>query len=175
MKDDIILNNLGLIYKVIKDLNCCIKNDDDFEEYYFAGLMGLISASKTYDNNKSKSNYLYVSIKKRIINQFQIRNRAKRYTPHRNISSNIVVNEVELESLIPSKTNIEKKVTDKVLVEWLLGKLKNKQYKAYIIEYYGIGVPSLNMQEMALKYGKSKQYIHQSIQMGLRLMRKELE
>ena len=70
MKDEIILNNLGLIYKAMKDLHCQIRTEEEFEQYYYAGLFALIKASKTYDETKGKSGYLYIYIKNAIKKQF---------------------------------------------------------------------------------------------------------
>lgn len=167
MKDEIILNNLGLIYKAIKDLNCNYATQDEFEDYYFAGLVGLIKASKTYDPSKSKSSYLLIGIKKQILVQFATNSRKKRLARRMDISLNKEINDTELGELIVDDYNLEKKVLDKVLVEELLDRLKNKRYKTFLIEYYGIGKPQLNMHEIGYKYGVSHQFVHNSIKYAL--------
>ena len=100
MKDKIVLENLGLIYKVIKDLHCNYTNQEEFEQYYYAGLVGLIKASKTYDPTKSKSSYLVNGIRKSILSTFVIRSAKKRYTGMYNISLNKEINDIELQDLI---------------------------------------------------------------------------
>lgn len=165
MKDEIILNNLWLIKKVMKDLHCQYRDEEEYYAYYYAGLIGLIEASKTYDEKKGKSTYLYNGVYVRILNVFKYNTNPKRIkTP---ISLNTEVNDIEYQDLIACDYNLEKKVTDKILIEELLSELKDKKYKQFIIEYYGIGTPSLNMRELAEKYGVCQQNISQSIRRGL--------
>lgn len=174
MKDEIILDNLGLIHKAIKDLHCVYRNKEEFDTFYYAGLIGLINASKTYDKTKGKSGYLYRSIKFRIKNVFGYNSNPKRHNGKAPISLNTEVYETQLQDLIISDYNLEKEVINKMYVEYLLGKLKNKRYKKFIIEYYGIGVPELKMQEIADKYGVSRQYVHQCIHRGLDLIKERI-
>ena len=175
MRDKIILDNLGLIYKVIKDLNCVYRNEEEYNKFYYAGLFGLIDATKYYKSETGSSAYLYNAIKYRIISVFKYNSKPKRYNGMGEVSLNAEVYNIELQDLIPSKQNLEKEVIDKVYVEYLLSKLKDTRYKQLIIEYYGIGVPALNMRELAQKYGVCQQNISQLIQRGLSLLRKEIE
>lgn len=175
MKDEIILNNLGLIHKAIKDLHCVYKNQEEFEEYYYAGLIGLIKASKTYDKTIGKSTYLYNNICLRIKSVFKYNSNPKRYNGKAEISLNLEQHGIELQDLIASNYNMEYEVINKIYVEKLLSKLKDKRYKQFIIEYYGIGCPELNMREIAQKYGVCVQNVQQAIQRGLRYLRKETE
>lgn len=175
MKDKIVLDNLGLINKAIKDLNCRYRNQDEFEAYYYAGLIGLIKASKTYNSEKGKSTYLYKSIERRIKTVFDYNSNSRRNNGKIPISLNTEIKDMELMNIIASDYNLEKEVINKILIEDTLNKLKNKRYKKFIIEYYGINQEALNMQEIALKYGVSKQCVQQSIQWGLKLMRKEIK
>lgn len=175
MKDEIILNNLGLITKAMKDMNCQLINPDDFEDYYFSGLVGLIIASKTYDDSKGKSTYLYKGIKKGIMFNFLSRTRKKRDRLNQEISLSTPTNFGELQDIIPDTRRFENEVINKIIVHEALDRLKNTKYKQFIIEYYGIGVPQLNIRELALKYGVSKQSVQQTIKWGLEVLRKEIK
>ena len=93
MNEKIVLENLNLIYKVMKDLNCNMTREEEIEEYWFAGLCGLIDASKVFDETKGKSTYLYKSIRNRIFNVFYKNTRPKRYAKIKPISLNIKVND----------------------------------------------------------------------------------
>jgi RNA polymerase sigma factor (sigma-70 family) len=175
MKDEKIINNLGLIHKVIKDLNCVYRNDDEYDRFYYAGLFGLITAIKTFDEEKGNSTYLYNAIKYRIISVFNYNSNPRRYNGTTEISLNTEKYSAELQDYIVSDYNLEKEVINKIYVEYLLGKLKNKRYKKFIIEYYGINCPALNMREIAQKYGICQQNVSQAIKRGLWLLRKEIE
>lgn len=175
MKEEIILNNLGLIHKAIKDLHCVYRNQEEYDNFYYAGLLGLIKASQTYDETKGKSTYLYNNICLRIKNVFRYNSNPKRHNGLAEVSLNIEIQNGELQDLIISNYNLEKEVLNKILIEDTLNKLKNRRYKTYIKEYYGIGTPQLNIPELALKYGVSKQCVQQTIKWGLELMRKEIK
>ena len=77
-EEELILNNLGLIYKVIKDLKCYWRTEDEFQDYYDAGLEGLIMGAKTYDGSSKPSTYLYPCIKNMIIREFVTSEQLKR-------------------------------------------------------------------------------------------------
>lgn len=167
MKDKIILDNLNLINKVMKDLNCEIKSQDDYEQYYYAGLIGLIKSSRKYDSSKGKSGYLYKGIKRYIIAEF-IKNSTKKRYGLKKISLNIEINNIELINYVQSSFNLEKYVIDKIYLKNILNELKNKSYKTYLIEYY---INDLSLVEIAKKHGVSKQDIHQSIHYALGKLR----
>jgi len=173
MRDKNILNNLGLIVKVMQDLNCDLSNQDNFEEYYFAGLLGLMKASETYDSTKGKSGYLYKAIRGRIISVFR-KNTSSKRSPYKNISLNEVINDKgeELIDLIQDDYSFEQKLINKDYIHYLLNKLKNKRYKTFLLEYYGIGTEQLNLSEIALKYGVSKQFVYHSIKYALQRLKK---
>lgn len=71
--------------------------------------------------------------------------------------------------------NLEEDVITRLTVRDALNKLKNKRYKQFIVEYYGIDCPALNTHELARKYGVSHQNVQQVIKWGLRLLRKEMK
>ena len=50
--NELILNNLNLVHFVIKKMNIKIGNDFDYDDLYQVGVIGLIYASKNYDENK---------------------------------------------------------------------------------------------------------------------------
>lgn len=175
MNEEVVLKNLGLINKVIKDMNCLIRDDEDYDFYYHIGLLGLIEASKTYNEEKGKSGYLYKGIKVRIFNAFRYNLSDKRHNTIPDISLNKTINDIELIDLIPSNYNMEEEIMTKVYVEQLLSKLKDKKYKTYLMEYYGIGSVKLTAREIAKKHGVSKQSVFDAINRGLGKLRKEIE
>lgn len=170
-----ILKHIKLIYKVMKDLNCQYKNQDEFDDYFYAGLFGLMSSLETYDETKGKSNYLYSAIEKRIRNVYYYNSRPKRFTGKRPISLNTMIDNTEIIDLIVDDYNLEKEVINKEYVNHLLSQLKDTKYKKCLMEYYGIGTKPLNTFELAKKYNTSHQYITLCIQRGIAMLRKVVE
>lgn len=174
MNEDLVLNNKGLIIKVMKDLHCKIRSEEEFEDYYYVGLLGLLRAIKNYDETKGKSTYLYLGIKTALTNEFKKRS-AEMRTKYKTISLNYsIADEIELIDTI-AIDSFESELINKIYVEELLSKLKNKRYKQFLIEYYGINCPALTLPKIASKYGITPQCVRQYIQRALELLRKELK
>ena len=61
-----------LIPKVIKDINCQYRSQDEWQEYFDAGEIGLVIAINTFDINRGdKSTYFYTCIKHNILILFK--------------------------------------------------------------------------------------------------------
>ena len=180
--EEIILNNLGLVNKAIKDLHCRYKNQDEYEELYQIGIIGLIRSAKKYDSAKGKSGYLYKGICYELKKSFYLNSMGKRYINLNAISLDQVVyttdDEVSLIDIIPSNEDIEKdfiKEETKERVVNTINKLQNERYKTFICEYYGINQPKLNYTEIAKKYGVTRQYVQQCFKSGEKKLKILLE
>jgi RNA polymerase sigma factor (sigma-70 family) len=173
MRDEFILSNIGLVYKAIKDLHCYCPNEDDFEEYYFAGIIGLIYASDNYDPSKGKSGFILSCVKNEILKTFIKRSAMKRQ--RNDVSANKIINDTELQNLIASDYNLEKEAINNIYIEQiyeLANKLKGKNAKEYFIEYYK---EEKTMEDIAQKYGVTRQLVFMSIKNSIKKIRKELE
>lgn len=180
MKDKLILDNLGLINKAMKSLNCQYSNKEEFDELYYAGLIGLIKSANLYDTTHTSSTYLYKSICNEIKNLFREKTTMKRYRWKKEVSLDQELTEegATLENLLPSDENIETDYITKELKQRVrngLNRLKEKNYKTFIKEYYGIDTQPKSMQKIALKYGVSRQCVQQGIERGMKHLKKELE
>ena len=51
--DNLIITNQGLIGKAIKDLKCYWRTEDEFQDLYDAGMIGLIKGAKEYKKELS--------------------------------------------------------------------------------------------------------------------------
>lgn len=172
--NDEVLDNIKLIYKVMRDLHCNYKNEEEYDEYYCAGVIGLIKGLRKYRGPESKGLFLYMAIKTEIIRIF-IKNTTKKRLHKMEYSlNNIIKDDLEYIDTFSSNYDLEKEIVNKVYAEQLLKKLKDRDYKKFIVEYYGIGVPELKMQEIADKYGVSRQYVHQCIHRGLDLIKERI-
>lgn len=180
MRDKLILNNLGLIYKVMKDLHCDFTDEENKEDIYYQGLIGLIKAVDTYDETKSTSKYFYICIANQIKLFFKLKTAQKRYSKLKSISLDQPYqgNDLYLIDILPSEENIEENYIKKDTQERVrkaLSKLKNKLELKCLCEYYGIGSKAQNYRQMARKYGVSYQCIQQRVKRGLKNIKKELE
>lgn len=143
-KEQLILENQGLIYKAIKDLHVYWTTDDEFDDYYHAGLIGLINGAKQYDSTISKkSTFLYVCIINSIKHHMIQRNTKGRFNPYgSNISLNKLVSEEdELLDLIPDTTNLEEEMENQMEKEMLLKAVNNlprEKDQLVIKMYYGL-------------------------------------
>lgn len=113
MYEQLVLDNLNLIYYVLKQIGLYSQH----EEYYDLGLIGLVRAAKTYDPNKGYkfSTYAAVSIKNMILRQVRINNAERRKSNRNTISLDRVMyrsekKEVVLEDLIASDYDLEEDV-----------------------------------------------------------------
>ena len=170
MKDEIVLNNIGLIYKAIKDLNCQYRTEDDFEDYYFAGLVGLINASKMYDPNKSNTSFLYKCITNEIKKIFTIRNAKKR--KGRALSLNQTINNMEYIDLIPSGLHYDEQI---ILKEWInssINRLKNKKDADIIRKRF---LKDMKIREIAKENHITRQMVEQRLRNGLKALKMILE
>lgn len=170
MKDGIVLNNIGLIYKAIKDLNCQYRTEDDFEDYYFAGLVGLINASKVYEPVKSNSSFLYICIVNEIKKVFITRNAKKR--KGRTLSLNQTINNMEYIDIIPSKMNYEEKI---ILREWInssINRLRNKKDADIIRKRF---LKGMKTKEIAKENHTSRQMVEKRLRNGLKALKMILE
>ena len=180
MKDKIILDNIGLIHKVIKDLHCNCTSQEEYQEYYEVGLIGLITASKKYDEELSKSKYLYIGIKNELTNYFRHKTYKKRYNGLKELSlyEQCQGTETYLVDIIPSNQNLEEEYIRKEEIETInkiLNKYKNKKNVEIFKKYYGIGYDAKDLRQLAKEYGVTHQCIHSKVTKLRNKIRKELK
>lgn len=185
MDEKLILENIPLIYKVIKDMHCYWKTEDEFQSLYDAGLEGLIRGAKSYDNSKGKhSTFLYQCIRNMICREIYSSELDKR-----KINKEIMISldkEVDPESdttykdyLEDVNVNIEAEIEKKLEVERLLSavnSLKSQKDKLAIKKYYGLeGYSMKNCEEIAKEFGVSRTMIATRIRRCYPKLKKWLE
>lgn len=186
-RDRLILDNLQLIHKVIKDLHLYFDTEDEYQEYYDYGLEGLIKAVDKYDSSKYKqSTFFYPCIKNMVLRCVYEKNRAKNKNKFgKDISlDKVLANEGEKELLLEDvlkdlNINIEEEVEKKLEIERLLmavNKLKNEKDKLIIKMYYGLdNFNQMSMDKIAVKFGISRSAIGQKITRARRKLREYLQ
>lgn len=143
-KEQLVLDNQGLIYKVIKDLHLHWASDDEFDDYYYEGLIGLIKGAKEYDYSKSNSStFLYVCIKNEINHYLLYKNTKGRINPYgKDVSLNTLISdEDELLDLIPDNNDVAKEIEQKIREEAMLeavNSLPREKDRLVIKMYYGL-------------------------------------
>lgn len=112
--DNFVIDNLKLVNFVIKKMN--ILNANDYEDYYQVGVIGLIHATKTY-NNKFKgafSTYAYACIKNEIIKYIK-KNRSNYIS-----LEDKIFNDIRIEDTIADN---EELIIDKIIIKETYKKL----------------------------------------------------
>ncbi|MBO7732068.1 MAG: sigma-70 family RNA polymerase sigma factor [Methanobrevibacter sp.] len=178
MREEKILNNIGLIHKVMKDLNYHYRGDDDFDEVFYYGLLGLINGIDTLNEAKGNSSYLYTCIKNKIMQLFVIRSAQMRKGETISMELYLGTSEFPIKEIIADTTNIEEEYIHKEEIENMLATLerfKNKKHIAIIKENFGIGCEKKSIREISKKYGVSPQAIQQMRVRLLKWLKKELE
>ena len=178
MREEKILNNIGLIHKVIKDLNYQYRGNDDFDEVFYYGLLGLINGIDTLNENKGKSKYLYTCIKNKIMQLFVIRSAQMRKGSTISLDLELGSSSITLDNLLADPLNIEEEYIRKEEIENMLATLeryKNKKHVAIIKANFGIGREKKTIREISKEYGVSPQAIQQMRVRLLKWLKKELE
>lgn len=184
-EEELILNNIKLIYLSIKQMNLYYKNEDELQEYYDAGLEGLIKGAKKYDPSSGykESTFFTICIKNEIKKYLYLKTMPKRFNKNgKDISLNNLVHdslsECTYEEIIPDlNTNVELEVEKKLETERLIAavnSLKNELDKKAIKLYFGIdGYPDAKTyEEVASKMRVSRQMINIRIKRGLSHLKK---
>lgn len=187
LEEKLILENMALIRKVIKDLHLYWQTDDEFQEYYDVGLDGLIKGVRSYDETKGKiSTWCIPCIKNEILHLVTKKNYKKNKNEYgRDISLNFTINEdsekvTEYGDLIPDlNTNIELEIEKKLEAERLLAavnQLKNEKDKLVVKMYYGLdGYEPRMFREIAEQFCCSKSAIQFRAKRALSLLKQYLE
>ena len=172
--------NIKLIHKVIKDLKIYWSTEDEHQEYYDAGLEGLIKGAKKYDYSTKPGTYLYKCIKNEILHQIVLSETNKRKINKENMLS--LEQEVNYDNdttfgeLIASDYDLEEEVEKKLKIEGIikeLGKMKNQKDALAIKMYFGLeGRTPKNYNEIAEEFGVSRNMIYVRINRTLKRLEK---
>lgn len=184
MEERLVLDNIKLIYKCIKDLNCQYKTEDEFQNYYDAGLVGLINGAKTYDPSVAKqSTYLYKCIKNGITRYFQTsESDCRKINKMRKTSiDDNVYDESDLTyaEIIPDpNVDIEQEIENQIKLEAVIKCLDyiDKKDALIIRKYYGIcGEERKSLEEIGKQLGVSRERANQRRARGIRKIKAKID
>lgn len=181
-EEKLFLENKGLIYMAIKRMHLFYDTEDEFQEYYDAGVDGLLNGIRTYDETKGfkLSTYLYTCIYNGIARRVYLNTMPKRKNKYgRDLSLNKLVDTADDESnefgdFIPDpNVNIEKEIDDEIEKERLIlavNQLKNEKDKLVIKMYYGLdGYEELGTYEkVGRQLGISREAVRQKLVRALK-------
>ena len=146
--ENLIINNLNLIHLSIKQMHLSYKTDDEYQNYYDAGLDGLINGVKTYNSSVGKiSTYLVICIKNSIKQYLTTKCAKKRnniYGSDLSLSfeyEDSRGDKMTLENVIPDTSiNVEKEIENKINYENILVAIDNLKFKEKICMQYYFGL-----------------------------------
>lgn len=177
-EEELFIKNKPLIKKVIKDLGCKYKTEDEYEEYVFYGILGLLNAIRKYKSDiPTSSSYFYTSIKNSILHSFIIKTSNTRKINYMYLKSfdEVLLEDSSLYEVIPDTTiNLEEDLLKKEQYEFLykaLDKLK-PSYKKIICENYGIGIKKKTLDVIAKESKVSRQAINVKKKLALKKLKK---
>ena len=141
-KEKLILDNINLIYMVLKRYNLY----NQLDEYYDIGMIGLVKGANTYSGDKGykTSTYLTSCITNEILAYKRKQSMQKRGNGIQDISIYTQINdngkELYLLDVIPSKENIEDNIIKKEKLELIYKKILdlNERDKFIICSTYGL-------------------------------------
>ncbi len=184
-EEKLYLEHKPLIYMAMKRKHLFYETEDEFQEYYDAGLDGLLRGIRTFDENKGYkiSTYLYKCILNELSHKLTIKNMKKRKNEYgRDISLNRLVDFNDDESgefgdFIPDpNVDIEKELEDNLEKERLIysvNKLQNEKDKLVIKMYYGIDgyEERKSYERVAEELGVSRECINQRLHRALKRLK----
>lgn len=185
-EEQMILNNLPLIYKSIKKMRLRWETEDEWQDYYDSGLIGLIKGIRTFDESKgyTLSTYLIPCIENEIKHYLSSKNALVRQNINgRDISINEFLgdeeNDEKLSILQDKRVSVEKEAIRNVQIDEIihcLNKMENKKDVVVTKLYYGLdGFPELNYKEIASLFKVSINMIMMRIERAIRNIKKEIE
>lgn len=167
--ENLVLDNLKLIHKCIKDMHCYYDTDDEYQNYYDAGLEGLIRGAKTYKPGTYKpSTYLVTCVRHQISKYIQLSETANRKINKLKMTSldNVVGedNDTTLGELIKDESiDIEREVEQKIQIEGIikmLDSMKNQKDALAIKMHYGLdGYTPKTYEEIGKEFGVTNRMI----------------
>lgn len=147
-RDDLILDNVNLIYYVLKKMNL-YKNADD---YYDICMIGLIKAADTFNESKGYtfSTYGISCIRSELLGYLRRQNSSKRKANYNTVSLEMSVykendgKEITLLDTLPSNDNVEEEIIVNEEKELLIEALNILDDKELLVISYMFGINGYN-------------------------------
>lgn len=178
MNDELVLNNVNLIYYVLKRLELFDKK----ELYEEIGMIALVKASKKYNPtlNYKFSTLAVKYITNEILRHIQIQNYKKRKCNDVIISlDDFILNEQRMyHDVIADKYNLEEEFIKKEKIDFLYRCLDmlDKEQQFIIKSYFGLEkAEKLTQKEIGEKLNISPQMVRHKMRQGFKIIKKIME
>ena len=174
-KEELYLKYKRLVPKVMQDLHCIYRTEEERQQYYDYAELGLIRGISNYDPTKELSTrYFYLCIRNSITNYFRAKNMQKRYLDYTNMAS--LDEEIYADTVEDKSVNIEKQIIEKETNEKLHKAINSLKpiYKDVICRYYGFYGKDYTLEEISQIYGISKQAVYVKKENALKQIKKEM-
>ena len=185
-EEQMILDNLPLIYTCIKKMHLRWETEDEWQEYYGSGLIGLIKGVRSFDESKgyTLSTYLIPCIENEIKHHLVSKTALRRLNiKGTDISINEFLgdeeNDEKLSILQDKRVSVEKEAIRNVQIDEIihcLNKMENKKDVVVTKLYYGLdGFPQMNYTEIASLFKVSINMIMMRVERAIRKIKEEIE
>lgn len=184
MNDKLITDNIGLIYMQIKNLHLYHETEDEFQEYFDNGLIGLIKGAKEYDESKGKaSTFLSKCIKNEILYGITLKTMKKRtneFGPNISLYTEIPTSEDTylIDCIEDINENVEEKIENKLMIEKLMYAIDNAlnpREKEMICQHYGLnGYEKITVLTIAAKHNISRKRTYEILKNSIKKLNKYL-
>lgn len=178
MNDELVLNNVNLIYYVLKKLELFDKRD----LYEEIGMIGLVKASKKYDPSLGYkfSTFAMTFITREILRYIQVQNYQKRKCKNVIISlDDFVLNEQRMyHEVIADKFDLEEEFekNEKIRLMYRILNILNEEQQFIIKSYFGLEkAEKLTQKEIGEKLNISPGMVRHKMRQGFKIIKKIME
>lgn len=178
MNEELVVNNLGLVSYTINQMNLKC----DYEDFYDAGVEGLIKASSKFgENQKCKfSTFAVACIKNEILKELHVRSYNKRKANYVAFSLNKTNEKIDVpfENLLKSDFDLEQDILKKEKIELLKTIISILEPKdKFMMEHYFElwGNKKMEQKEIAKILNVKQSYVSHRIKRAMRIIKKIME
>lgn len=178
MNDELILKNQALIKHIINLMG--LKHN--FEEYFSAGLIGLINASKTFDESKGIkfNSYAGICIKREIYKQIRYENKDKRKCSyiHQSLDENVGDTETTYYEIVDSGVKVEEEFIkqEKIKLLYKIIAILEPNDRFMLEHYFGLlGKEKMTQKKIAEVLGVKDRYVTYRIKRAMKIIKKIME
>lgn len=178
MNEQLIIDNIGLVYYVLKKLHL----EDKQDLYEDVGMIGLVKAGKKFNSELGYKfcTFAFVYIQHEILRQIQIENYKKRKSNHNTLSLDTPIfdEQLSLYEKIPNDINIEKDFEMKLIIKtaYKILDILDEKDRFMMINFYGLyQQKNKTKKEIAEMLNMNQSTVAYRINRSLKIMKKILE
>lgn len=172
MREELVLSNVGLIYQVLKKYKLYNLRD----EYFDAGMVGLVKAANTFDSTKGYkfSTYAFKCISSEILTCL----RKDNYRMNDISFDYTICDDLKLEDLLQDPFDMDEHLYEKEEINRLYEEIEklNAIEKICIVFSYGLyGAEKMKQKDIANVLGMTQASVSRTISRTIKKLRKRLQ